>query len=131
MRNKMKTENRAIVELDWPDVAKALFTAKGITAGHWQVAMKLRFAGTTAEFREASTGETEALPTGLVGINAIALMPVDGPGPMVFDAAASTSSRTPGKKAAMPPPATKMKPLAGVPKTALPKPSVKPPRIKA
>lgn len=127
----MKTENRAIVELDWPDVAKALFTAKGITAGHWQVAMKLRFAGTTAEFGEASTGETEALPTGLVGINAIALMPVDGPGPMVFDAAASTSSRTPGKKAAMPPPATKMKPLAGVPKTALPKPSVKPPRIKA
>ena len=80
---------------------------------------------------EVGTGKTEHFPTSIVGIQAIAMMPAQGPGPMVFEASARTLSRKPGKKLATAPPTAKAKVPDRSVKRAVPKPSVKLPRPRA
>lgn len=120
-----------MIDIEWPEIAKILFAAKGIKSGFWRLAVKLRQAGIIAEFQEVGTGKTEHFPTSIVGIQAIALMPAQGPGPMVFDASAGTSSRKPGRKLATAPPTDKAKVPEHSVKRAVPKPSVKSSRSRA
>lgn len=120
-----------MIDIEWPEIAEILFAAKGIKSGFWRLAVKLRQAGIIAEFQEVGTGKTEQFPTSIVGIQAIAMMPAQGPGPMVFEASAGTSSRKPGKKLAAVPPTGKAKVPDGSVKRAVPKPSVKLPRPRA
>lgn len=76
-----------MIDIEWPEMARILLAAKGIKTGLWRVAVKLRQAGIIAEFQELGSKKTEHFPTSVVGIQAIALMTADGPGPMVFNAA--------------------------------------------
>lgn len=120
-----------MIDIEWPEIAQILFAAKGIKSGFWRLAVKLRQAAIIAEFQEMGTGKTEHFPTSIVGIQAIAMMPAQGPGPMVFDASAATSSKKPGKKLAMAPPTGKAKVPDSIVKRAATKPSAKSPRGKA
>lgn len=65
----------------WEEVAAALFVKKGITSGLWRIGVRLRFAA-------ANTGPSDDLmmPSGVMGIDAVALTKVDALGPLVFSA---------------------------------------------
>jgi len=78
----------AMQEFDLAQLAAAAFAARGITKGLWHVAMKLQFAGLTADWADGGGGVTGAIPTGMIGVVGVALLPVTEPGPLVFDAAA-------------------------------------------
>ena len=84
-------EIKPTVELQWPEIAAILFASQGITAGYWRVALKTRFAALHLQFKEESDGEpsTPYLPSGVMAIDAVALFPATGPGPMVFEAGAA------------------------------------------
>jgi len=72
-------------ELSWPELAAAIFVAKGIHEGLWRIAVKLRFAGLTTNWVDPD-GSSMASPTGMIGFEGIALFKSEEPGPMVFDA---------------------------------------------
>ena len=82
---------RENVDYEWEDIAAALLAAKGIRAGLWRVSVMLHFTGVTMNWTpvqaEGSNPTTDPLPTALVAIKSLALVPVDDPGPLVFDAA--------------------------------------------
>ena len=80
------TKVSEIREFGFEDLAKALFTASGISDVLWHLGVKLRLGGITAGWGEED-GNVTHMPTGLVGIEAVALTPAVAPGPMVFDAA--------------------------------------------
>lgn len=73
-------------EFGWNELVPLLFAAKGITDGLWHVGVRLRFAG-------ANAGPTlaEVLPSGIVGMSAVTLVPVKEAGPLVYDAKALAS----------------------------------------
>ncbi len=83
------------VEYEWEAVASALFAQSGITSGHWRLGVKLSFGGITANWEETGT----SLPTALVGMSGLALFKVEGPGPMVFDAASAGKKKQTSTKA--------------------------------
>ncbi len=88
------------IELTWPQLAKIIFDAQGITTGLWQIAVKIRFAGMNMQIADgpsAPEDPTLAVPCSLTAIEGIALFPVNAPGPMIFDAA---QTLTPASKAA-------------------------------
>lgn len=85
--------NADMVEFDWDDVAGALFQAQGIKQGSWRLAVKINFAALTGQFQVAPDGPLVGLPTGMVGIAGLALMPATEAGPMVFDAGKPTKRR--------------------------------------
>lgn len=91
-------------EFEWGHVASSLFQDQGIDRGLWRLAVKVHFAALTGQFQMAPDGPTVGLPTGMVGMAGLALMPATEPGPMVFDASAAYTSRrrlaVPRKKAA-------------------------------
>ncbi len=78
-------------ELDWPELAAAIFAAKGIHEGLWRIAVKLRFAGLTTNWGELD-GSIITSPTGMVGFEGIALFKAEEPGAMVFCAGEATDS---------------------------------------
>lgn len=85
-----KPAERATLDFAWDEVARALFVARGIHSGLWHFAVKVQFAATTVEMSApdgASIPPRMGMPTGMVGMQGLALIPVDKPGPMVFDAA--------------------------------------------
>lgn len=81
-----------VIELDWEQVARALFASLGIDEGFWHLGVQVNFGATTAGWGDPE--KAMALPTGLVGMKGIGLNPAQGPGPMVFDASAPV--RKPG-----------------------------------
>ena len=82
----MKIEEPTPLELNWTEVGAALCASKGITTGLWRIALKLRLAGTTAQFIDDESKKTDHYPTGLVGVEAILMFPTKVPGPLTFDA---------------------------------------------
>jgi hypothetical protein len=73
-------------DLEWHEVAKAIFQAKGIETGLWRVAVRLQFNPTT--FRWLEPDDTlVGYPTAMVAIKSLALFPADKLAAMVFDAA--------------------------------------------
>ncbi len=106
----------SIIELTWPQLAKIIFDAQRITTGLWQIAVKLRFAGTNMQIAgdpSAPQDPTLAVPCSLTAIEGVLLFPVNAPGPMIFDAA---QTLTPASKAAK---ATASKPRAVAKKAAV------------
>ncbi len=69
----------------WPEVAAALFAAKGITKGWWRIGMQLRFGALTTRMGEPGQ-EQKSLPTAIVGIDSIAIFATTQGGEMVYDA---------------------------------------------
>ena len=90
----MKQDFDDAIVFEWSDVARLLFKAKGINSGYYRLALKLRLAGTTAPFSEEKGGASQFLPTGMIGIDSLALMPADAPGPMVFNAAGGVENKS-------------------------------------
>ena len=86
----MKIDEPMPFELNWTEVGAALCASKGITTGLWRIALKLRLAGTTAQFIEDESKKKDHYPTGLVGVEAILLFPTKVPGPLTFNAELST-----------------------------------------
>lgn len=96
-------------------IVAALFAASGINSGLWRLAAKVRFAAITAGFPDEK-GILADMPSGMVGIEGLALFSVDEPGPMVFDAAPApvkkarrgtkTAERQPGRHHAQAKPPT-------------------------
>lgn len=98
-----KPSERALVELAWEEVARALFVARGIRSGLWHLAVRVQFAATTAGFELVASEETSipqrmGMPTGMVGMQGLVLIPVEKPGLMVFDAAGGSLEGVPAKK---------------------------------
>lgn len=93
MSTAKPTKESASVEIAWNDVARALFAARGIRVGLWHLAVRLQFVATTAAIEITTRGgapanlPVSAMPTGMVGMQGLVLVPVEKPGPMVFDAA--------------------------------------------
>ena len=90
--------NQDPITFGWAETAKALFRERGITKGLWQVGASLRFAA-------ANTGPNNdaMMPSAVVAIESIILLPADKPGPLVYDA--SSMNKAPvagGKKATAP-----------------------------
>jgi hypothetical protein len=85
----MIEQPKADVEFEWEAVASALFAEQGITSGHWRLGVKLSFGGITANWEEIGSAQ----PTALVGMVGLAFFKVDGPGPMVFDAATARKKK--------------------------------------
>lgn len=83
--------NAPAYEFGFEEVAAALFAAHGIKSGLWRVAAKLRFAGITVAFPDETVGAMD-MPTGMVGIEGLALFSVTEAGQMVFDAATGKAS---------------------------------------
>lgn len=103
------------MEFTWPQLAKIIFDARGITTGLWHIAVKIRFAGMNMQIADdpsAPQDPTLAVPCGLTAIEGVALFPVSAPGPMIFDAA---QMLTPASKVAK---ATASKPRAAAKKAA-------------
>ena len=75
------------VEFAWEEVARSLFIAQGITSGLWHLAVKVNFAATTVK---TEPGSPDGMPTGIVGMVGLALIPAPEPGLMVFDASTLT-----------------------------------------
>lgn len=77
----------------WEDVVRALLASKGIKSGLWRLSVTINFAGTTIPWQKQPGPEGQAdeqyLPTGLMGIAGVMLLPADAKGPMVFDASES------------------------------------------
>lgn len=94
--NDVPVQQLPDLELEWEEVAAAIFAAKGITSGYWRVGMKMSFGALTADW-QAQGG---MLPTAMFGINSIALFKANEAGPMVFDAATAGKKRQPASKAA-------------------------------
>jgi hypothetical protein len=71
----------------WEQVARALFVAADVRSGLWRIGGSLKFAATM-------TGPSEAqmMPSGVVAVEELVLVPVDAPGPLVFDASAIMGS---------------------------------------
>ena len=81
------------VELEWEEVARSLFNSQHITHGLWRLAVKVHLAAITAQF-EIQPGVPVGMPTGLVGMAGLALMPVTEPGLMVYDASLPRPQRS-------------------------------------
>jgi len=96
MRGESKHE---MVDLDWQEVAAAVLAARGIKTGLWRFAARLQFAATTVSWRPEDGAESHK-PTGLIGIEGLAMMHADAPGPMVFDAATLSRAASPSKRPA-------------------------------
>ena len=73
------------------EVAYALFAQRGIKSGLWQFGAKLRFIGLTSKM-PLPEGSEVSMPSGLVGIEGLALHAAKKPGELVFDAAKPMSS---------------------------------------
>lgn len=131
MKTEITPTTLPTIELEWPEVAKILFAAKGITSGLWRVALKLHLAAITLRFEEQNSRKGEDLPTGLIGIRSIALFPADAPGPMTFDAAASLLPSAPGKDAEGATATTPRKKPRSVPRVASKPSNVKGKSVKA
>lgn len=106
MSTAKPTKELAAVDIAWDDVARALFAARGIRVGLWHLAVRLQFVATTASIEIKAGGGAAAnfpasgMPTGMVGMQGLVLVPVEKPGPMVFDAAGDGASHAaPSKKA--------------------------------
>lgn len=71
----------------WEQVARALFVAGDVRSGLWRIGGSLKFAATM-------TGPSEAamMPSGVVAVEQLVLVPADAPGPLVFDASAYVDS---------------------------------------
>lgn len=95
-------------DLTWPEIAAALFAARGIKKGLWRVAAKLRFAGLTTEWPIDQVSPS-LLPTGMIGIEGLAIFEADEPGPMVFDAAVPGGGAAPSKDIASKSPVKSLK----------------------
>ena len=89
------------VEFAWEEVARSLFTAQGISSGLWHLAVKVNFIATTVKI-ETGPGSPDGMPTGMVGMVGLALIPVPEPGLMVFDASTLTRRPRLSKAAASP-----------------------------
>ena len=87
------------VEFAWEEVARSLFVAQGITSGLWHLAVKVNFAATTVK---TEPGSPDGMPTGMVGMVGLALIPAPEPGLMVFDASTLTRRPRLSKAAASP-----------------------------
>lgn len=83
-----KTTLPKMEEFDLAQIAAAALAARGIKQGLWRLAMRLNFAGLTSEWKAGDeSGPGFRLPTGLVGISGLALIPATEPDDLVFDAA--------------------------------------------
>ena len=70
---------------DWPEVAAALLSSKGMKKGWWRVGVQLRFAAMTTRMGEVGQ-EHKSTPTALVALNSVAIFETDQGGDMVYDA---------------------------------------------
>ena len=85
------------IELNWSELARAVFKAKGIKSGLWQFAVKLRFAGMNMQISttESTPDRSLAVPSSVTAIEGVALFPVQIMGPMVFDAGSTAKGKRP------------------------------------
>lgn len=99
-----KQTNTETIEFAWVDVAQSLFAIRGINRGLWRLAVKVNFAALTAQVETTPGATPIGMPTGMIGMAGLALLPVTEPGLLVFDAAAMSAgqrpARAPAKKAA-------------------------------
>ena len=97
----MSKDDRTAIELGWTEVVPMILASKGITAGLWRFALKLRMGGLIMQAAEAtdSAGNLVDIPAGVVGIESILMQPADAPGPMVFDAGVFHAAKAGRKKA--------------------------------
>ncbi|WPH14708.1 hypothetical protein [Variovorax paradoxus] len=89
MKEPRPTKRAEVAEpahlFSWQQVAAALFAANGIKSGWWRLGVQLRFAAITT--RMAEPGQVhQAMPTGMVGVDKVAVYEVSQGGDMVFDA---------------------------------------------
>jgi len=90
------------LELEWREIAAAVFAAKGIKTGLWQFGVRLQFAGLTGNWQQEGSSSV-SLPSALTGVAGLAVWAATEPGPMVFDAAAfltKPQAATPRRRAA-------------------------------
>lgn len=80
------TTSSELIRVSLHEAAVAALKARKVSTGLWRIAAGMRFAAITADYLENATGVTEFLPTAMVGITDIALIPVDSAGPLVLDA---------------------------------------------
>lgn len=84
-------------ELDWNEIAAAVFQSLGIRTGLWRIGVKLQFAALTGDWQKEG-GAADSMPTGITGFAGLVLFPSAEPGPMVFDADPKSRARYPPSK---------------------------------
>ena len=85
------------LELDWSEVAVALFRLRGISTGLWRLGVRFNYAAVNA-----GPVKGEIYPSMIGSVQRIVLVPVTEPGPLVFDAGQvnpGSASAAPAKKA--------------------------------
>jgi hypothetical protein len=91
----MSTTPRKPEEFDWQQLGRLMCQDRNISSGYWRVGVKIAFSATTVDWQRPGNG---TMPTAMVGMGGLALLPEEGPGPMVFDASKLTKRRTARKE---------------------------------